>query len=566
MLALRSLLALGTIAAVVTAQTSPPCFESNFGTNLGLSDDDIAIGLNLGFTFPFAGISTTAIDVASNGSIWVTTDPNHGSRYCDGDVFSLLNDGPSINPLWMDLDPSSGGSVWFNALPGRAVITWDNVPEYGGVLGMTFQVQLLADGTITFFWDQNCDAAFHVAVVGVSPGGGVTDPGASDLSASPILSQSTTLYEEFDALFGTPLDLQGMSLQLTPTGPLWLVAPRVGCVPAGSTRFGRGCPQSTVAYEEFDFATFDLANTAYLFTPTGAGYSVTTCTTNCFDPNFQNNLNLADDATSGPLNLGFNFNFPGGSSSAIDVSSNGFLWIDATQSFGDRCCDGDAATFLADPPSICPLWMDLDPSSGGGVYFDALPGRAMVTWSNVPEFGGGSTVDAQVQLFADGRVLIAFGAALNVNHIALTGISTVSGAADPGEIDFSQAVPFRFGGGGNPITLDAVFGSRPVLGTTFSMETLHLPAGTLLGVLGVGFQQLAVDLSLLGLEGCSLYQSGEATLPLALSLPSATVNLAIPNLATLVGASVYGQSIVVAPGVNVGGIATSNGLRITLGQ
>ncbi|MBI5849827.1 MAG: hypothetical protein HZB39_02130 [Planctomycetes bacterium] len=561
--AIAASLSLGT---GVVAQ-STPCFESNFGTNLGLGDDAVAQNLVLGFNFPFAGGTSSAIDVASNGSIWVQPSPNNHSRCCFGDPTALVSEGPSINPFWMDLDPSSGGAVWFNTFPGRAVITWDNVPEYGGVIGMTFQVQLLADGSITFWWDAACTSGFGTALVGVSPGGNVLDPGATDLSTNPLnTGVEPTLYEVYDQFFGPPFDLAATSLHLVPSGTGWLLLPRTGCVPASATRYGNGCPRPPIAYEFFQPTGVDLSNTTYLFTPNGSGYSVTTCAVNCWEPNFATNLFLSDDSTSGPLNLGFAFPYPSGSSSSIDVSSNGFVWIDSATSMGSRCCDGDVNWFLSDPPSICALWMDLNPSAGGAVYYDTFPGRAVVTWDQIPEFAGANTCTMQLQLFADGRMLLSYGTVSSTLHFALAGFSGVSGGTDPGSTDFTTSVPFSISNTGVPLALDSSPGSRPVLGTTFSMDVTNIPASTLLGVVGLGVFQLNTDLTVIGMPGCALLQSTDTTLPLPPTPPSSTASLPLPNVTAFTGILLYGQAITVSPGSNPLGLVTSNGLRIKLGQ
>ncbi len=545
-----------------------PCFEPNFGTNLNLGDDALASNLALGFAFPFPGGSSSAIDVASNGSIWVQTNPNNTDRCCFGDPIALLSDGPSINPLWMDLDPSSGGAVWFNTFPNRAVITWDAVPEYGGILGMTFQVQLLSDGSITFWWDASTSSGFGSALVGVSPGSNAVDPGQSDLSSGVISTNGDpTIYELFDQFVATPFDLSATSIQLVPAGNGWLLLPRTNCAQAKTATYGNGCPRPPVVYELFPAGTIDLSNASFLVAPTSNGYTVSACAQNCFETNFTGDLLLSDDSTSGPLSLGFTFNYPGGSTASIDVSSNGFLWIDGVASTGDsRCCNGDVPTFLADLPSICALWMDLNPSSGGAVHFATFPGRAVVTWDQVHEFGGTNPNTAQIQLFANGSFLLSYGSVSSTGHDALTGFAGVFGASDPGNTDLTAAIPFSLGSTGTPVGLDAAPASRPILGTTFSMDVSNAPAGTLLGIVGVGVFQISTDLTVIGMPGCSLLQSNDATLPLPITPPIATTSLPIPNVSAFTGLVLYAQAILVSPGVNALGLVTSNGLAITLGQ
>ena len=65
------------LGSYALAQTPAPCFESNLGTNLGLGDDQVSQGNALGFTFNGPGnTAVTAIDISSNGFIWLGSNPN----------------------------------------------------------------------------------------------------------------------------------------------------------------------------------------------------------------------------------------------------------------------------------------------------------------------------------------------------------------------------------------------------------------------------------------------------------------------------------------------------------
>ena len=149
-----------TAVAAAQGSINGPCYQPSLGSNLALTDDSVAIGLPLGFAFPMPGGGTTSsISVSSNGFVWLGVRADPGC--CNGDVLKLVAQMARIAPLWLDLDPGAGGAVWFNAFPASggtpasAVVTWEDVPEFGAAAPMTFQLQLFADGSFTTFYDAN---------------------------------------------------------------------------------------------------------------------------------------------------------------------------------------------------------------------------------------------------------------------------------------------------------------------------------------------------------------------------------------------------------------------------
>ena len=108
----------------------------------------------------------------------------------------------------------------------------------------------------------------------------------------------------------------------------------------------------------------------------------------CFEQNLGANLSLGDDAVAQGLALGFTFPGPGGVNvTTIDVSSNGYVWL-ATNA-NPRCCNGEAAKLLIQPPSICPMWVDLNPAAapaGGGVFFNSFPASGTTPYAPSREY------------------------------------------------------------------------------------------------------------------------------------------------------------------------------------
>ena len=554
-----------------------PCYESNLGTNLGLGDDQVAQNNLLGFTFPGpGGVNVTSIDISSNGFVWLGS--NNDSGCCDGDLTSFLNDLPRIAAMWMDLFPPGGPSgVWFNTFaatpnaPARAVITWDQVPEFGTAAPLfTVQMQLLATGEIVLWYDAACTVAFHNALTGVSAGNGATanaiDFSAVTINAPHNSGTNPTIHEEQSGTF----DLAARSFEFIPNGATgYLVFDRPTCQPASYATFGRGCPQPPTVYEFFSQAAVDVSNLAFQFIPNGAGGWVVIPTTGFFT-GFTNAIQTSDDQITGPFSLPFTFAFPGGSTNAIDVDSNGAIGLIAGSLLFSRCCDGDVASFLADPPTIAVLWEDLVPTAGTDLFVDSDPANQAVhiTWNNVPEFGFGGSNTCQISLFANGQFRLSYGAVANIGHDALIGFSTGNGSIDPGNIDLSAAVPFSTGSGGTPLSLTAQPGSRPVMGGPFVLELGDIAPGSVFGALVLGFGNVVpgFDLSPLGAPGCARHVTLDASISFGVPNNPTPISLTIPNDNAFLGYTIYVQGATLTPAANTLGVLTSNGGEIRVGR
>ncbi|HLQ37795.1 MAG TPA: hypothetical protein VK348_08340, partial [Planctomycetota bacterium] len=284
------------------------------------------------------------------------------------------------------------------------------------------------------------------------------------------------------------------------------------------------------------------------------------------------NLNLTDDSISGPITLPFTFVHPAGQTNVICVSSNGFIWF---QSGGSDRAFSDHTILLQDPPSLAALWMDLnpDPPINGGVFADPDPNGQVfyVTWSGVPEYNHPASANTfQIALFANGNFELRYPSAGTVAHTALVGYSTGNGAPDPGPIDWSAALPFNTGTGGAPLELDAAPGSRPRIGTTFTLQTARIPAGTPLGFMLLGFNRTATDLTPLGMAGCTGFVGLQASshTALAFATPATVVPFPInvPNNNALVGVTVFAQSATLSTGFTPLGVIASNGGQLDLGR
>lgn len=334
--------------------------------------------------------------------------------------------------------------------------------------------------------------------------------------------------------------------------------------------FGAGClDQTSTFYETFPSGTFDLSGTApgsngFLLQPTGAGgYAVVPGSGAWYTPTSAN-LGLTDDSVSPAQALPFPLVTPAGITSALVISSNGFIWTGANGANG--CCNGDPVALLAQGERFCPLWQDLNPASAGSIHFDVDPSNtaAYVTWLGVAEFGQANTNTFQVAFFASGAVEYRYQACANATHTVLTGWSAGAANRDPGTRDLSATVPFVTQRDARPLALAT--SARPVIGSSINWVTTNVPTTAVLGLLGLGFGAIIppFDLTPLGAPGCFQHVGVAAT---AVYLPTAgtgTLPFTIPNSQALAGVRVFAQSLALEPTVNPLGVVTSNGLDLLL--
>jgi hypothetical protein len=218
-----------TVAGAVIA--APPIWEPSFGTELGLTDDSTTSRTftSLNFSFPFVGTTYTGSDelwISSNGFISLGVD--NGSDCCAGDPALLVAEGPRIAAFWADHSPNAtaGNDVYINAFNDdgdpendRVVITWNDL-LFDNNQPILAQIQLRDDGTVVLGYDGYDLTGFNDnTLIGLSPGGGVGDPGSTDLTASMPFNTGTepTVYELF---IGTPppIDVDQTNVVFVPNG------------------------------------------------------------------------------------------------------------------------------------------------------------------------------------------------------------------------------------------------------------------------------------------------------------------------------------------------------------
>jgi subtilisin family serine protease len=120
---------------------------STSGTRLSLTDDSYAFPISLPFNFNFYGTDYSQVAVSSNGAIYFQNVP---LSYSNLPIPTNSSSTPQmfIAVYWDDLNPSSGGAVYYQILgsePDRKfIVQWQQVPHYGSTSDwVTAQVILL---------------------------------------------------------------------------------------------------------------------------------------------------------------------------------------------------------------------------------------------------------------------------------------------------------------------------------------------------------------------------------------------------------------------------------------
>jgi hypothetical protein len=187
---------------------------------------------------------------------------------------------------------------------------------------------------------------------------------------------------------------------------------------------------------------FDMNKSSLLFTPDGDGYRVgrdsiafTKSYGTQLDSFFGLNDQPLDNANNGykEISLGNTpFPFFGAPYDKIFVGTNGFV----TFKQGDASGRTSAAALATELPRIAPLWADLDVTTSGGIYYNRLEGRHVITWDGAPQAQYPSLSTFQLILYDDGRFAFVYRKVKARN--ALVGISPGSSSATPRPMDFSS--------------------------------------------------------------------------------------------------------------------------------
>ncbi len=508
-------------------------------------------GLGAGATIYFdlvvaAPITLTQIDVNSSSAAGTTGSID--VRWCNGTYVG--ND--------------ANAAAWTLGGSGPAVVT-----APGAATPVTISPFTLVPG--------NYGMAITYNVIGMnySNGVGTTVPGSG---ANQTYSTSELTLLAGASAGGAP----GTAICCQPrvfNGSLYYNVAGGGGTVAQRTSYGAGCyNKASSLYEDFtSSAAFDLANSGVSFLFNGAGYVVLPGITQYVAPSATATaLTLTDDSETS-VALTSPLVYPGGTTSALQVCSNGFVSVAA----------GNGVTYTPAVPAHLNAvqtawrnWHDYNPGAtgSGAVKFEEANGIAYVTWDGVYDFGGTSAASANTFQFqfelTTGNVHLVFQTISAGGNGRLVGYSPGGASIDPGNTDLSVVLPSSIPlGAVDQLPLSLTASARPLIGTTFNLVTGNA-TGTNLGVNFLGFNQIpapGLDLGVLGAPGCAALidvSTAIGNLIGNLGLPGVSLSVAfpLPNSTAILGQHVYSQSIWLDATQNAFGALTSNGLDLLVGN
>lgn len=116
--------------------------------NLSLGDDQIAGPFSIGFDFTFFNEVYSQFWISSNG--FISFIPETYGGYGVWDIPDLEGPYSCVFGVWEDLNPGAGGEIKQTSLPGKSIISFENVASYncGGApdTAVSFQIVLLQEG------------------------------------------------------------------------------------------------------------------------------------------------------------------------------------------------------------------------------------------------------------------------------------------------------------------------------------------------------------------------------------------------------------------------------------
>ncbi|MCK4980624.1 MAG: hypothetical protein KAS62_09515, partial [Candidatus Delongbacteria bacterium] len=195
-------------------------------------------------------------------------------------------------------------------------------------------------------------------------------------------------------------------------------------------------------------------------------------------------LGLSDDGESAALNLGFTFNYYGVDYTTIVVSSNGAASLTETDVTYNNT---NIPTGSGEKAILAPFWDDLNPTSGGEVYYyaDGANNRFIIEWDGVVDYGSTTPNTFQIILTDNGKILYQYkdmqgdlvGCTVGIgDHTGADGNLVVANAAY-----LKNNLAVEFGATPEWLSLDATTGSIAGSGTDVIAATCDA-AGLELGV------------------------------------------------------------------------------------
>jgi len=351
-----------------------------------------------------------------------------------------------------------------------------------------------------------------------------------------------------------------------------------GGVAAANATLGAGCGGTYASFYEHFLTTpsIDLSNSAFQMIFTGSSYVVVPAAPTFVAPSPNAiNLGLGDD-TAGTVTLSSAFPYPGGTTTSLEVCSNGHIAVASNSASGDYT--PTPTEFLNWTNPTWAVWRDFICTATGNVKFEELAGVAYITWDGVIGYQGtaNGTVPSTFQLqfnLATGSVTFVFQSmdTISVSGWAggegwVVGYSGPGASLNPGSFDLSALAAISLSSA-DVAALSLAASTRPVTNTSWDLAVNNIPASGALGIDVFGLSDPGInDLFFLGAPGCGLRASLDVTSAWFVAGATHTYSLPIPNNPALSGLNLFTTSAVFQfPPVNALGAITANGVQGTIG-
>lgn len=181
------------------------------GIPVSLGDDDfVKISLTDNKQVSLYGVNYDSFYIGSNGYLTFNTGDTSNNITLENHFNQ-----PRISGLFLNLDPSKGGTISYKQLPNRMVVTYDHVHLANIITEQTanFQIEMFFDGRIVITWLQQDT---YIGLIGLSRGSGVPQ-----LFKNSDFTQYPGCLTEIAPEYGIRVNFEPP--EVLPYGPRWRV-------------------------------------------------------------------------------------------------------------------------------------------------------------------------------------------------------------------------------------------------------------------------------------------------------------------------------------------------------
>jgi|GEM_PF-1635027 len=172
------------------------------GTDTGITGDDDDALIDIGFTFTLFNSTHSQVRISSNGYM---TFGIEGTDWSNDDIPSINDPDDYIAPFWDDLDPSMGGTIYYEVQgtePNRMfIVEWHGIPHYYTIGDITFEAILYEGSNEIKFQYKDVDFGDSNYDNGASATVGLENEDGTD--GVKFSYNSPSIYNGLAILFGT---------------------------------------------------------------------------------------------------------------------------------------------------------------------------------------------------------------------------------------------------------------------------------------------------------------------------------------------------------------------------